>query len=73
MKRADMTPEQRARINKQNAKARNAYNAKAYINFTVRIKADGSDGITPEAIRHAAEQAGLSVNAWTLEAIRDKL
>lgn len=26
-----------------------------------------------EQIKHAAEQAGLSVNAWIIEAIRDKL
>lgn len=73
MRREDMTPEQRARINRQNAKSRNAYNRKAYISLTVRIKADGSDGITPDAIRHAAEQAGQSVNQWVLDAIHDKL
>ena len=34
---------------------------------------DGSDGITKYQIRHAAEQCGQSVNAWILDAIRDKI
>lgn len=40
---------------------------------TIRLHKDGSDGMTVEQIRHAAEQAGQSVNQWIVEAIRDKL
>lgn len=38
-----------------------------------RIHKDGSDGVTKDQIRHAAEQCGQSVNAWILDAIRDKI
>ncbi len=31
------------------------------------------DGITPEAVQHAAEAAGMSVNAWIIQAIKEKL
>lgn len=40
---------------------------------TIRIHKDGTDGVTVPQIRHAAEQAGQSVNQWVLEAILDKL
>lgn len=50
-----------------------AYNKRTYSTVTFRIKLDGSDGLTKDQIDHAAASAGLSVNAWIIEAIRDKL
>lgn len=42
--------------------------------IAVRVHRDGSDGITVDQIREAAERDGArSVNAWIIEAIRDKL
>lgn len=41
--------------------------------ITCRIRADGSDGLTKDQIRAAAEREGLSVNAFIIYAIRDKL
>ena len=31
------------------------------------------EGISPEAVQQAAEAAGMSVNAWIIQAIKDKL
>lgn len=39
--------------------------------ITVKLRI-GSDPSKAQ-IKHAADQAGLSVNAWILDAIRDKL
>ena len=50
-----------------------AYNKRTYKAITFRIKLDGSDGITQEQIVAAADACGQSVNAWIIEAIRDKL
>lgn len=38
-----------------------------------RIHKDGSDGFTKGQVEAAAAAAGQSVNAWIIEAIRDKL
>ena len=38
-----------------------------------RIHKDGSDGFTKAQVEAAAAAAGQSVNAWIIEAIRDKL
>lgn len=50
-----------------------AYNRRTYQSITFRIKLDGSDGVTKGQIDAAAEVSGQSVNAWIIEAIRDKL
>ena len=50
-----------------------AYNKRNYQAITFRIKLDGSDGVTQEQIAAAAAADGQSVNAWIIEAIRDKL
>lgn len=49
------------------------YEKKTYDLISFRVRRDSSDGISREAIKAAAEAAGLSVNAWILEAIKDKL
>ena len=38
-----------------------------------RLHKDGSDGFTKEQIKAAADASGQSVNAWIIEAIKDKL
>ena len=38
-----------------------------------RLHKDGSDGFTKDQVEAAAAAAGQSVNAWIIEAIRDKL
>lgn len=63
----------RTERNRRTAPARNAYNYKTFTAVTFRIRQDGSDGMTKEDITRAAERDGLSVNAWLLDAIRDKL
>ena len=63
----------RTERNRRTAPARNKYNATTYDNIAFRVKLDGSDGVTRERIKAAAERAGMSVNAWIIEAIRDKL
>lgn len=59
--------------NRQNAPSRARYEAKTYRKYTIRARNDGGDGFTPEQLEEAAEAAGMSVNAWIIEAIRDKL
>lgn len=59
--------------NRQNAAARARYEAKAYRRYTIRVRTDGGDGFTPEQLETAARASGQSVNAWIIEAIRDKL
>lgn len=39
---------------------------------TVSLPLSG-DGVSPEAVQRAAEAAGMSVNAWIIQAIKDKL
>lgn len=50
-----------------------AYNKRNYQAITFRVKLDGTDGVTKEMLNKAAERDGMSVNAWIIEAIRDKL
>lgn len=50
-----------------------AYNKRNYQAITFRVKLDGTDGVTKEILNKAAERDGMSVNAWIIDAIRDKL
>ena len=63
----------RTERNRRTAPARNLYNATTYDAVTFRLRRDGSDGVTREQLQAAAEAAGVSVNAWIIDAIRDKL
>ena len=63
----------RTERNRRVADTRNKYNARTYDNITFRVKLDGSDGVSRDAIKAAADAFGLSVNAWIIEAIKDKL
>ena len=64
----------RTERNRRVADTRNKYNARTYDNITFRVKLDGSDGVSREAIKAAADAAGCqSVNAWIIEVIKDKL
>lgn len=63
----------KATRNRQNAPSRERYQAKAYRKYTFRVRNDGAGGFTPEQLEAAAAAAGQSVNAWILDAIRDKL
>lgn len=38
-----------------------------------RIHRDGSDGLTPEMIKEAAAEKGQSVNAYIIEAIKQRM
>lgn len=65
---------ERTERNRRVADTRNKYNARTYDNITFRVKLDGSDGVSREAIKAAADAAGgQSVNAWIIDAIKDKL
>ena len=69
----ELSAEQKARRNRQNAASRGRYEAKTYDKTYLRIRKDGTDGATLAQIRAAAAAEGQSVNAWIIEAIRDKL
>jgi len=49
------------------------YEAKTYHKLLVRVRQDGADGVTVDQIKHAAARDNMSVNAWIIEAIREKL
>jgi len=49
------------------------YEAKTYNKILLRIRQDGADGCTKSQIEAAAKASGMSLNAWIMEAIRDKL
>jgi len=70
---SDLTPEQRRRRNQSNAASVARYNAATYDKVTFRVRKDGGDGVTMETIRAAAQRDGLSVNAWIIDAVRDKV
>ena len=73
MEHKELSAEQKSRRNRQNAASRGRYEAKTYDKTYLRIRKDGTDGATLDQIRAAAAAAGQSVNAWIIEAIRDKL
>ena len=52
---------------------KNKYNAKTYDGTYIRLKKDGSDGYTMDEVKAAAEAEGKSVNAFVVEAIREKM
>lgn len=41
--------------------------------ITVKFRSDGRDGFTKDQLKAAATAAGQSMNAWILDAIREKL
>ena len=63
----------RTERNRRTAPARNLYNAKTYDNITFRVRLDGSDGISRDQIKARAAAAGITVNQWIIEAIKDKI
>ena len=63
----------RTERNRRVADTRNKYNARTYDNITFRVKLDGSDGVSRDAIKAAADAEGQSVNQWIIEAIKDNL
>ena len=71
MKRSEMTPEQRAARNKSGAPSRMRYDAATYDKTMLRVRRDGKDGFTWDDVKAAA--APGSVNAFVLDAIREKL
>ena len=63
----------RTERNRRTAPARNRYNAQTYKTIAFQLRQDGGDGITADTIKTAAEAAGMSVNTWIIQAIKDKL
>lgn len=60
----------KATKNRQNAASRARYEAKAYDKVYIRLR---KDDLNAEAIKAAAEQAGESVNAYIVRAIRERM
>ena len=48
------------------------YEKKAYQNIRLRIRKDDPD-ISPEKLQAAADAAGQSVNAYVIQAIKDRM
>lgn len=45
------------------------YQDKTYRKYTIRVRTDGNDGITPEQLAGRAKAAGLSINAYVVDRI----
>lgn len=58
-------------MGKTSAKVKNRYNAKAYDRVTIVLRKDGA--ITKDSVQAAAEQAGVSVNAYIVDAVKDRM
>lgn len=52
---------------------KNKYNRKVYTSLNVRVKSDGSDGFSLDELRACAEAAGESLNAFVLQALRERM
>ena len=64
---------EKAARNKQNAPSRARYEAKAYRKYTIRVRQDGADGFSPDQLEQAARSAGLSVNAYIVDCIKNSI
>ena len=73
VKYSELSKEAKQRRNRQNAASRARYEKAAYKKYSLRIRVDGGDGFTPEQLESTADACGMSINAWILEAIRDKI
>ena len=73
VKYSELSKEAKQRRNRQNAASRARYEKAAYKKYSLRIRSDGGDGFTPDQLEATAAANGQSVNAWLLDAIRDKL
>lgn len=56
---------------KAHMKATDKYNAKAYDRIAIRVRRDAD--ITKDVIQAAADAEGKSLNAYIMDAIRDKI
>lgn len=54
-------------------RAGNARHLEKLDRVVFRLHKDGTDGITKDQIDAAAKASGQSVNAWIIDAIKDKL
>lgn len=73
VKYSELSKEAKQRRNRQNAASRARYEKAAYKKYSLRIRVDGGDGFTPGQLEATADACGMSINAWILEAIRDKI
>lgn len=53
--------------------ANTRYESKAIDKITFRLRKDGGSGVTREDIQKAAAAAGLSVNEYVLQAVKDRM
>lgn len=62
-------------VSQAQKKAVRKYETKTYDKILIRIRNDGSDnsGLSREAIQKAADAAGMSLNAFILSAVSDKI
>ncbi|MET0017131.1 hypothetical protein [Oscillibacter sp.] len=54
-------------------RAGNARHLEKLERVVFRLHKDGTDGLTKEQIEAAAQASGQSINAWIIDAIKDKL
>jgi len=73
MKRADMTQEQKQRVNRQQRGASMRYKKKTYDRISFNIRKDGGTGFTKEQLEHTAKVSGLSVSEWITSLIKDNV
>lgn len=60
-----------SRYSEAQNKATQKYIHKSYDQISIRVRKDGD--ITRESIQKAADRAGLSLNAYIMEAVKEKM
>lgn len=63
----------KATRNRQNAPSRARYEAKSYRKYTIRVRHDAADGLSPDDLESAASAANQSVNAYINQAIQERI
>jgi len=58
---------------KAHLRATTKYESKAYEKVSLRIRRDGSNGISREDIQREAEKRGESVNEFIIKAIKERI
>ena len=60
-------------VKKSQIAATTRYEHKTYSKITVRLRQDGSQGITRDDVQEAADAVGLSINEYVVQAIKEKI
>jgi predicted HicB family RNase H-like nuclease len=61
------------KYSKAQIRANTKYESKAIEKITLRLRKDGGYGLKREDVQKAADAAGLSINEYVIQAIKEKM